>query len=76
MPVQKRQPAKRRPALRPDRLSQEARTLRQAAKRAIDPGTQQDFEDMAERRERIAAAIEEIEAAPTPPVEKKPKNDG
>jgi hypothetical protein len=73
MPTQKRKAAKRQPALRPDRLSQEARTLRQTAIRAIDPGTQQDFEDMAERRERLARAIEELEATPTAPVEKKPK---
>jgi hypothetical protein len=61
MPVRKRATAKR-PALRPERLRREANRLRGSALKAINAGTRQDFEDMAEARETVARAIEELEA--------------
>lgn len=63
MPVRKRAPAKR-PALRPEPLRREASRLRGTALKAIDAGTKQDFEDMADARETLARAIEEMEADP------------
>lgn len=61
MPLRKHAAAKR-PGLRPEPLRREARRLRGTALKAIDAGTRQDFEDMAEARETLAHAIEELEA--------------
>lgn len=64
MPVRKAGTAPRKPLLRPEGLRKEAQTLRRTALKAIDPGTQQDFEDMAIDRDLLAQAIEELEKDP------------
>lgn len=60
MTIHRHPPAGKRPALRPEGLNKEAETLRRFARRARDPGTRQDFEDMAERRARVALAVEAL----------------
>ena len=73
METSRRPPPGKRPPLRPEGLNKEAETLRRFARRARDPGTRQDFEDMAERRARVARAVEALvsdppaDEAPQPP---------
>jgi hypothetical protein len=74
----------RKPSLHPDRLAQEAKQLRQRAKQSLDPETRIEFEEMAERREILAAAVQvfpQDDAAPraaaaeaTAPREKPPSS--
>jgi hypothetical protein len=64
MTTSRRPPAGKRPPLRPEGLNKEAETLRRFARRARDPGTRQDFEDMAERRARVAQAVEALVSDP------------
>lgn len=64
MPIGKRATTKRRAALRPETLAQEAKTWHRAASQARDPGSKQEFEEMAVDRELVAAALEELERDP------------
>jgi hypothetical protein len=60
----KRPKPKRSAVLRPERLTTEAQRWRRAAQQARDPVDKEKFEAMAEKREIIAAAIEELETEP------------
>ncbi len=64
MPIRKRASAERKAPLRPDKLAKEAQTWRRAAKQALDPAVKLKFEEMAEDREIVARAIEELENEP------------
>ncbi|HEY3917097.1 MAG TPA: hypothetical protein VGL83_04860 [Stellaceae bacterium] len=64
MTTKRPRPAKDRPALRPEKLTKEAETLRSFARRARDPGTRQELEDMAERRALVAQAVEALVSDP------------
>jgi hypothetical protein len=66
MPVRKRAMTQRRPALRPETLSREAKAWRRAARQTHDPEARQKFEEMAADRETVARAIEESEAEQPP----------
>jgi hypothetical protein len=64
MSTRNSEPKPSRFSLKKDSLKKEAETLRQTAKRARDPETRQEFEAMAERREILVQAIDELEADP------------
>ncbi|HEV8015907.1 MAG TPA: hypothetical protein VGP48_10260 [Stellaceae bacterium] len=71
MPSRDRLSTKRPRALRPEHLTEEAKTWRHAAKQARDPFAKQEFEEMAATRETVARAIAELD---TNPAEDKPES--
>jgi hypothetical protein len=65
MPKQTRETTPGKPVLKRDRLAEEAKSLRQRAKQAHAVETRIELEEMAERREILAVAVEAIEAGET-----------